>query len=268
MPPTSNYLRFEDEETQFLLDLWLFSRNLKDVTKAVNEKKITSGLLAVVTNLTHIGLKLTAAVMSAGGTEMLGVGTALVQTGLTSGVTAAELTTEGIAIPVAEKVAGKITTSVGRPQGAASFSAFSNREEKKPVLDSISEFVLNAAKNAAMVPQLTAMFNGLKQINLDRGDWQIAKQRLIDGILTIIDALDEVIPWNEAEREVTWKGSRVPLRKKSITSKQLLAKYSERVRAFRAAVESRENRKEKSLTMPLNPGSGGIADSGDADDGL
>ncbi len=42
MPPTSNYLRFEDEETQFLLDLWLFSRNLKDVTKAVNEKKISS----------------------------------------------------------------------------------------------------------------------------------------------------------------------------------------------------------------------------------
>ncbi len=105
--------------------------------KVPKNQKITSGLLAVVTNLTHIGLKLTAAVMSAGGTEMLGVGTALVQTGLTSGVTAAELTTEGIAIPVAEKVAGKITTSVGRPQGAASFSAFSNREEKKPVLDSI-----------------------------------------------------------------------------------------------------------------------------------
>lgn len=246
-----NYFRFEDEETQFFLDLWLFSRCLKDFTKAIREKKNTSGLKAVSTNLAAIGLKIAGMVLSAGGTEMLGMGTAAAEAWLSNGATLAELSAEGISVPAAEKVAGKTTTTVVGQSAPASFSSFSNMQEKRGVAEKVSAFVVNAAKNALMIPQMIAVLNGLKQIRLDSADWQRAKRDLIRSITTIIGILDEIIPWDDADREVTWKGSRVSIRKKTITSKQLLAKYQKRVEEFTRAVADRDERKERTMNEPL-----------------
>lgn len=249
--PQTNYLRFEDEEDQFFLDLWLFSRSLKEATKAVQEKKLTSGFSAVLTNLAAIGLKITATALSAGGTEMLGAGTAAAEAGISSGATLGELSAEGIAVPAGQKVSSKTTTSVVGYKAPESFSAFSNIEEKKGAKQQVAELAVNAAKNAAMIPQLKALLNGLKQINLDKTEWQRAKRDVIGKITAIIDALDEIIPWEEAEREITWKGSKVTFKKKTMTSTQIKAKYNERVREFRRAAADHADRKEKSMNEPI-----------------
>jgi len=254
MPLGKGYQSQVDEDDQLFLDLWKFSRELKNVTEFVKEQKRKSGVKTITSNLAVIALKIAATAMGAGGTELLGTGTIGVEAGVSEGPALAELSAEGIAVPIAQKVSDKTTQQTSRSQilGGDEFDAFHNPAGQKTTAQKVKKIAAEKAKGAVCLPQLLAVAQGLKQMHMDRGDWQRSKREMITKINTIIGFLDEIIDWDDHNKKVTWKATKRPLiKKKTITSGQLIRKYRERVRAFNTAVAKRGVRKEASATEPL-----------------
>ena len=249
-----NYEKFEDEDLQFWLDLWLFSRHLKAATGFLKEKKIQSGLKATVTNLAEVGLKVTGKVLTAGGTELLGLGTVAAHAGISSGATVGALSADGIAVPVATKVAGRVKSQVGRVERATSFSQFQNRKTKQSLTSKAKGAAKEGVKGVLMVDQLQSAFAGLKQIAQKRQEWDAQKRDVISCMRPILARLDELIAEYTRVIKVKWKGSKLPLLKKTVMSTQIRKKYLERVRKFNRVTNAYEQKKEVGGRVPLLSG--------------
>ena len=238
-----DYEQLEDADLQFWLNLWMFSRHLKAATGFLKEKKIQSGLKATVTNLAEVGLKVTGLVLTTGGTELLGVGTAAAHAGIGSGATVGALSADGIAVPVSTNVAGMAKSQIGRVERADSFSQFQNRKTKQSLASKAKGAAKEGVKGVLMINQLQSAFAGLKQIGQKRQEWDAQKRDVISSMRPILTKVDELIVEHTRVIEVTWKGSKVPLKKKTVMSDQIRRKYYQRDREFANVAGAYELRK-------------------------
>ena len=246
---THEYEQLEDEDLQFYLNLWMFSRHLKDATKFIKEPKIQSGLKAVVTNLAEVGLKITGMVLTAGGTELLGAATAAAHAGVGSGATIAALSADGIAVPIATNVAGAIKSQTGNLQRVESFSQINNRQTNQSVQSKVTGAAKQGVKSALMVDQLTSAFQGLKQICQPRAIWDQQKRDVITSMGGILEKLDILVVEHHKDIEVTWKGSKIPLKKKTVMSRQIRDKFYTRWREFDATADKYVLRKQGKVPL-------------------
>jgi len=223
----------ENKDLQFYLNLWLFSRHLKEMTAFLKQGKIKGGFTSAATNLAVVGLKIAGIVLTAGGTELLGAGTALAEVGgVGGGVTLAQLSADGIAVPVAENLA----------------AALSPAHISKHVKVKAAAIVV--VKSVLCIETFVAIINGLKQAARPRDGWDKQKEDVIKYTRPVIGAVDELLKQHVKVINITWVGSKIPLKKKTVLSTQIKEKYQKRCEEFHTEAASNEKRKGRNIPTP------------------